>query len=117
MTGETVTVLRPDVGTDRYGDPVKDWSDPTRIDLDGCALAPAGVGTGGSGTREDTAAGREGVVDGWDLFCPPGADITALDRVEARGQVYEVDGQPATWTSPYGGATGGVQVSLRRVEG
>lgn len=110
ITGETVTVLRAGPGTDRYGDPVKDWTDPTRIDIDGCALAP-------TATDEDRGAGREGVTDSWDLFCPPGADITAVDRVEARGQVYEVDGQPAAWASPYGGTTGGIQVTLRRVEG
>ena len=73
--------------------------------------------TAGTGSQEDTGGGREGVVDAWDLFCPAGADLAATDRVEVRGDVYEVDGQPAVWTSPYGSGRGGMQVTLRRVEG
>jgi head-tail adaptor len=115
--GETVTVLRPGTVTDRYGDSTKDWSDPDRTDVAGCHVAPGSAGGSAGGAKEETAAGREGVVVTYDVFFPAGTDVRPGDRAEVRGDVFDVDGEPADWRSPYTGRHAGIHVALRTVEG
>lgn len=107
--GETITVLRPTDTEDRYHNVVQDWSDPERTDVEGCAVAP-------SSSSEDNA-NRQGVVAGLTVYAPADADIRHTDRVEVRGLVYEVDGTPNDWRSPFSGRRPGLEVALKRVEG
>lgn len=107
---ETAQRLRPVARTDRYGNVVADWAGAGSALIAGCALAPRVAG-------EERGHGRQGVVVGWTLFAPPDADIAPTDRVVVRGRTYEVDGEPAVWTSPFAGAAGGVEIALRRVDG
>lgn len=108
--GETVTRLRAPLVTDRYGSQVRDWANATRTDIPGGGLAPRPAG-------EEDGQGREGVIIGWTWFAPAGTDILATDRVEVRGEVHQVDGEPADWRSPFTGWHPGIAVNLRRVEG
>ena len=111
MIGETVTRLRGTVVADAYpGATVLDWDDPDELDIDGCALAPRMDG-------ENHDLGRRGVIIGWTLYTPPGADILPQDRIRARGADHDVDGMPGTWTNPYTGNTPGIEIALRRIEG
>lgn len=110
MIGETVVRVRPGETTDRYGATVADWANPDEADIEGCAFAPGD-------TSEDHSAGRVAVIAGPTLYAPPGADIAPHDRIEARGEVFEVDGVPADWRSPYTNRCHGLAVPLRRVTG
>jgi hypothetical protein len=109
VIGETVIRQRPGTTTNRYDDTVPDWSDPDLESIDGCALAPE--------LAAEDSDHRQGVVIGWTLYAPAGADIEPSDRIVARGDTYEVDGEPADWRSPFSGRAAGVALSLRRVEG
>lgn len=106
---ETVTVLRGGTVKDRYGNDRIDFTTPTRTRIDGCAVAPRG--------STETAGGRTGVIVGLTLFLPAGVDITAADRVEVRGDVWTVEGQPGEWRDPFTGTPIGVEVAVEAVHG
>lgn len=108
--GETVTRLRPTLVEDRYGNLVPDWSDPNRLDIPGCGVAPRT-------TTEEAEQGRQGVVVGIAVYAPTGTDITPHDRMEVRGEVWEVVGEVADWRSPFTGWHPGIVVNLTRMEG
>jgi hypothetical protein len=110
MQGETVTVLRPGSTTDAYGDPAPNWTTATEIAHHGCAVAPRLE-------DEDRRNGREGIVTGWTVYFPAGADVRGTDRVRIRGLEYRVDGQPAQWTNPYEAKPYGTVIHAGEVEG
>ena len=111
--GDTVTILRPGPATqDAYGNDVP--GAPTEIPVGGCAVAPRD-GTG-AGPNEIVDA-RDTVIEGLMLYAPFGTDIRATDRVRVGGDVYEVEGQPGSFRSPFTGSTGPVVVALELVTG
>ena len=111
--GETVTVLRPGpAAQDAYGNDVP--GTPTEIPVLGCAVAPRD-GTG-AGANEIVDA-RDTVITGLTLWAPYGTDIRATDRIRVAGIVYEVDGQPGSFRSPFTGSTGPVVAALELVTG
>lgn len=106
--GETVVRIRlTPGGRDPYGDPIGDVE--TRTDIAGCAVAPRQAG-------EQIGQGRIAATSGLTLYVPPGADILPSDRFEVRGTVWEVEGEPAVWRSPFTGWEPGREVVLTRVE-
>lgn len=106
--GETVTRIRVTPGgRDPYGDPIGDVEE--HVDITGCAVAPRQAG-------EQIGAGRIAVTSGLTVYVPPGADVLPSDRIEVRGVVYEVEGEPAEWRSPFTGWEPGREVQLIRVE-
>lgn len=115
MRGRTVVrVRRLPGGTDPYGDPVEGTED--RLEISRCAVAPRRTSTEG----ERQYAGRftrDGLVIGLDLFAPYDADITHDDQIEIDGVLYDVEGEPGRWESPYTGRRPGLVVELRRAEG
>lgn len=108
--GETFTILTPDTTTNRYGrtttDP--DWSGATETAVVGL-FAP-------QSSLEDND-GRSAVTSEARLYLPAGTAITAACRVEVRGDTYEVIGDPAVWSDPFGGSVEGVDVQVRKVVG
>jgi len=111
--GSDVTILRPGPPTeDGYGNDVP--GAPTEIPVLGCAVAPRD-GTG-AGANEITDA-RDTVIVGLTLYAPYGTEIRATDRVRVDGELYEVDGQPGAFRSPFTGSTGPVVVALELVTG
>ncbi|MFF4779413.1 hypothetical protein ACFY05_42020 [Microtetraspora fusca] len=111
--GETVTVLRAPLVPDRYGSQVRDWDSPARTSYDGCAVANWARGR----VSEVHADGRDPVVSDLIIYMPPGADVAAADRLEVRGEVYELVGEPFGWSNPLTGTVFGVAVNCDRVEG
>lgn len=108
--GETITIQRAGITTDRYGNEVADWTNPTETTVAGCALAPR--------TEDESRANaRQGVIIGLTLYAPPGTDLRATDRIVARGETFEVDGFPGDWANPFTGTEFGIEAALRRVEG
>lgn len=111
--GDTVTILRPGPATqDAYGNDVP--GAPTEIPVPGCAVAPRD-GTG-AGANEIVDA-RDTVITGLTMWAPYGTDIRATDRIRVAGLVYEVDGQPGSFRSPFTGSTGPVVAALELVTG
>lgn len=115
--GFTVTIVRP-TGFDAYGDRL-DY-DAERIPLGPVALAPR---TGGPGTSSADleARGREGVREGLTMYCAVGSDVRRTDQIEIDvpgfNGLYDVDGEPGAWVSPYDGWRAGVEITLNRAEG
>lgn len=111
--GDTVTILRPGPATqDAYGNDVP--GSATEIPVPGCAVAPRD--STGSASNEIIDA-RDTVLSGLTLWAPYGTDIRATDRVRVGAAVYEVQGQPGSFRSPFTGSTGPVVVSLELVTG
>lgn len=52
--------------------------------------------------HREMVADRETVTSTWRLFLPAEAVIGRLDRVEAQGRVFEVDGLPIVHRTPRG---------------
>lgn len=119
MKDATVTILRSTPGgRDEYDDPIA--STTTRTDVTECDVAPVS-------STEPTAAGRNGVVIGWDVYAPAAVGVHHTDRVEIYGDgtvistglpvtpasaiVCAVEGEIADW----GGS--GVVISVRRAQG
>jgi hypothetical protein len=107
---EIVTRVRPGTTTDRYGADVADWTDPDELDIGGCAVAPRHSG-------EDTTDGRQGVIIGYTVYAPAGADVLPTDRLVIRGDTHDIDGLPGVWTSPFTATTEGVEIAAKRVDG
>ena len=64
--------------------------------------------------RTSTEEGKgEVVIEGLNVFTPPGADVLASDIVEARGERYDVDGVPGDYRLR--GRQRGLLVVLKRL--
>lgn len=96
---EPVTILTAVEDEDEYGNPVLDWSNPTEVAARGM-FEPVSA-TELPGEAPQTTAR---------LYLAPGAQVTRVDRVEARGAVWVVTGDPEDWRGP--GGFGGVVVPL-----
>lgn len=99
---ETVTVLRGGQ-RDENGDETVGASAPRVIK--GCLVWPRT-------STEDDARG-EVIIEGLNVFTPPGADVLATDRMVARGKEYAVVGEPGDYR--LGGAKKGLLVLLGKV--
>lgn len=111
--GDTVTIIRPGPATqDAYGNDVP--GTPTEIPVTGCGIAPRD-GTGSASNELIDA--RDTVISGLTLYAPYGTDIRATDKVLVGGQLYEVEGLPGSFRSPFTGSTGPVVASLELVTG
>jgi hypothetical protein len=110
MEGEIVTRLRVGTTVDAWNNTIPgDWADADRSDIPGCAVAP-------HGSTVDNISRNE-VATSLDVYTPAGVEILPTDRLEVRGEAYEVVGDPADWRSPYSGTQAGLVVNVKRVEG
>ncbi|MET0490363.1 MAG: hypothetical protein ABW143_09025 [Acidimicrobiales bacterium] len=109
--GETIVRLRAGASTDedRYGDPLP--SDDVRTPITGAMFDPGG-------TREPAEVGRQPVITTPKLyFRDQEPNLSAGDRVEVRGLVFDIEGDLAVWVNPWTGRTEGTVVELKRVNG
>lgn len=108
--GEPVTRRREQqTGEDRYGDPIYETVD---------TVLPERAGFDPGGTREPVGVGREQVVTEPKLyFLKQHPDLTTEDQVIVRGLVFDIEGIPADWRSPFGSSVGGTVVELKVVDG
>ena len=102
-----VIILRPALGTSRYGDARKDWVTSTEIETSGWVARRS--------ESEDRSEGREAQVSEWVLYLDADADIQAGDRVVWESTTFEVDGPPNHAHTPRGEHH--VEADLRLVEG
>ena len=102
---DTVTRLRPTIVTQR-GSEIPDFSNPDRLNIEGCSMQPSGTSL--------TQDGRvQGTSDGYTCLWPPGADVQAGDRIEDNGKIYTINGEPRAWQSPTGQVSN-TQLQLER---
>lgn len=107
MRGETVTILRRTTSTrDRHGNEV--WT-YTETDVEGCIVWP-------TGSTEKTEA-QDQASDKITVSCPYGTNVTNVSRMRVRGLLYDVDGTPSPWASPFTSWRPGVEVKGTRVTG
>lgn len=75
-----------------------DWDDPIEDEIPGWTIQPID-----SEETFDAAGGR--TLSRWRALGPGNADVRAGDRIEWRGDEYEIDGEPLHRTSPSGRLT------------
>lgn len=109
---ETIEIIRvPQPTRDQYGALITPVPAPTPIPVEGCRIAPAS-----SEEIADTA--REGSVNRYRLYAPPGTDIRHTDQiVREDGTTFNVSTPPAVWPTQWGISPGGVVVDMERTEG
>ncbi len=106
--GEPVVLLHRTVtGQDRYGN---DRYTVTPETIAGCAVRALS-------SQETTGQGTDRITDSIEVIFPPGTAVSADDRMQTRGLVYEVDGTPDEQLNPMTGVAPGVRVIGRRIAG
>lgn len=106
--GETVThFVRSVTGRDSRGNDLVVFDAGT--DIPGCPVWPRG--------STEQLQHRDTVTTGLTTVVPPDTPVTALDRFQVRGDLYEVDGTPSDWRHPVTGRRPGLEVQLTRVTG
>jgi hypothetical protein len=79
--------LIPRTAPDSYGDPVLSWADPDKDEIPGATWEDI--------TSEEDANGNRRLVNNTrQLFVPGRGRLTQADRVEIRGEVWRIDGNP-----------------------
>ena len=105
--GVTVTLLNAAVtGQDDLGNDIYGFTAST---VTGCAYVP--------GSTSEATQGTEQVIFDADIYMPAGTVVNALDQVLCNGVLYEVQGTPGAWNSPWSGIAGPVKCPLRIVTG
>jgi len=107
VIGETVTILRrAETGRDAHGNPI--WGE-TEIPVPRCAVWPTG--------STEQIQGQDQTSENLTVWMPYGTEVRETDRCRVRGLVYDVQGVPSSWASPFTGTRAGVEVRLTRVRG
>jgi hypothetical protein len=102
--GVTVTVMHRFVsGVDDFGNDVFSET-PTAVDA--CSVQPFH-------SEQDQTQLKESAY----LYMPAGTPVTYIDEVIVDGERWEVDAAPDSWTSPFTGHQGVVQVTIRKITG
>lgn len=82
-----VTILYPGTTTNRYGDEVEDWSNPTEFHTKAW-LVQQNTSEPGQATRANE------VVTDWIMACRGSVEISSRDRVLYQGTTFMVIGDP-----------------------
>lgn len=101
----TVTLLRAVTTADEYGNEGYDWDNPTRTEVHGCSVQPAGV--------DEYVVDREAVTVRLRAYMPGRVDVESTDRAEFDGHEYEIDGVEPWLFEPLGHT----DILMRRVTG
>lgn len=106
--GEMIRLFQRSVtGKDSRGNDVVEFDDGT--DIPNCPVWPRG--------STEQLQHRDTVTTNLTTVVPASTPVSALDRFEVRGDLYEVDGTPSDWRSPFTGRRPGLEVQLNRITG
>jgi hypothetical protein len=107
VRGETVVFLRRTAGPDdAHGNSTWAWA---RTEVPGCVVWPTG--------STEEVQGQDQTSERLTVLAPYGTDVSAYERAEVRGLLYEVHGVPSQWASPFTTTKAGVEVRLERIQG
>ena len=101
--GTMLTLVSTTTTTDDYGDTT---TTTTETPWGPCAVAPRYA-------TESTDPRVPPVIVGKVIYGPP-TDIDSDDRIRIDGELYEVDGLPGEWQSPFTGWHPGIEVPVKR---
>lgn len=104
---DKVNIVRAPLTTDAHGNQVRDWPSATRQFDVAADVQPA--------TTTEQTDGRQTTLTRWRVFLPASMDVLVTDRLEWRGLIFEVDGEPERWYRR--GAAHHVELLARRIEG
>lgn len=99
----TITPRSPS-GQDDYGDEVLEDGDPVETT---CWLHQT--------QRSEITVDAYTTIETWQVYLPPGTELTALDRLTAQGAEFEVQGPPHNWTHPRTQVIEYVEATVRKV--
>jgi len=102
--GKAVTVVSTTTARDKYGDSTAATTETTLAD---CAIAPR-FATEGNDPRSAP------VMVGLTVYMPADTAIDSDDLLRIDGKLWQVDGLPAEWRSPFTGWAPGVEVPVKR---
>lgn len=114
--------VRAGVKTDRGGNQVPDWSPGavSRLTVTDVNVQPNTQAEVSDSSLSGTAdPARRAVVTGWRVQSAPGTapDVRAVDRIEWRGLVLEVEGEVAEWSDPTDGSVHHIEFTMQRATG
>jgi len=93
---DTITVMRAPWVSER-GTKVRDWPKAREHAVCGCSVQYSDTAS------LDRAHRAQAVATSAVVYCPPGADVEAGDRILHGGATFEVEGEPIEAKSPFGG--------------
>lgn len=113
MTGifrQEITRLRAAETTDRAGNIVTDWTDPSRKQIKRVSVQP------NTQTEDETELGDRRITS-FRVITRPGhtPDISSQDQIEYRGRTHKVEGEIGYWPDPYG--RDHLEFVIRRITG
>lgn len=108
-TGERVELVARILADEPDADGNDVYTDET-TPLSNVPVWPRGGGT-------ELVQGQDTLITGLWALLPAGTDVSGIDAVRVRGLLYEVDGEPGVYGSPFTGLAPGVQVALTRITG
>lgn len=112
MFNQTAVRLRAGTKTDRGGNTIPDWSNPSRLTVSGLNIQP-------NAQTETVDEQRTATITGYRVQSAEGTapDIKATDRIEWNGQAFEVDGEVATWPDLFTDTTHHIEFAMVRATG
>lgn len=114
MFNQSAVRVRAGAKTDRGGNTVPDWSEAAvhRLPVVGLNIQPATQ-------TEAVDEMRNEAITGYRVQSAEGRapDIRAVDRIEWRGETYEVDGEVASWPELFTDTVHHVEFVMRRTTG
>lgn len=114
MFNQSAVRVRAGEKTDRGGNTIPDWSDVAvnRLTVTGLNIQPASQG-------ETVDEQRDAAITGYRVQSAEGTapDIRAADRIDWRGEIYEVEGEVAAWPELFTDTVHHVEFVMRRTTG
>jgi hypothetical protein len=116
MFNQTAVRLRAGTKIDRGNNTIPDWSNPTRLTVTGLNIQPNAPANTASEIADEQ---RDAVITGYRVQSAEGTapDIKATDRIQWRGQTFEVEGEVATWPDLFTDTVHHIEFAMRRATG
>jgi hypothetical protein len=110
--GQSVVRLRARTGTNSYSQTSRlDWTqEPDTLVIEGAFVAS-------SSSVQSRQADRVQIITDKSLYCEPGADVVALDRIKAGGVTYSVPAVPSADVNPFTGWQPVQEIPLEEARG
>jgi hypothetical protein len=104
----TVTLIHrvPSGQVDEYGN---DIMTETSITVPNTVFVP-------SGSSENLAFADQ-VTTGEQFYMPYGTPVNILDVIQFNGELYEVQGKPSEWVSPFSGRVSPIRIDTTKITG